>query len=76
MNKIELDIRYNLLKDIESLIQKYLPDSKVFMFGSTANRLALPDSDIDVLVCIDHVKESSTYNILYETIYHIILDSK
>ena len=46
------------------------------MFGSTANRLALPGSDIDVLVCVPHVTCSFTYNLLYETVLHILIASQ
>ena len=46
------------------------------MFGSTANRLALPGSDIDVIVCVDHVSQSSTYNLLFDTILLILMASK
>lgn len=42
------------------------------MFGSTANRLALPNSDIDVLICVEHVTDNTTYNLLFDAIYEIM----
>ncbi len=48
----------------------------MYMFGSTANRLALPGSDIDVLVYCPHVTSSQTYNLLYEAILQIVVSSK
>lgn len=46
------------------------------MFGSTANRLALPGSDIDVLVCVDHVTHNTTYNLLFDCVHLIIRNSQ
>jgi hypothetical protein len=46
------------------------------MFGSTANRFALPGSDIDVLILHPDVTQSHTYNLLYEAILQILLASK
>jgi len=46
------------------------------MFGSTSNRLALPGSDIDVLVTVPNVTSNFTYNLLYETVLHILIASK
>jgi DNA polymerase sigma len=46
------------------------------MFGSTANRLALPGSDIDVLICVPNVTCSFTYNLVYEIVLHILIGSK
>jgi DNA polymerase sigma len=71
----EIKERYDLLDLIESLIKEHIPEAQVFMFGSTANRLALPGSDIDVLVCLDSVKDSPTYSLLFDCILNIILVS-
>ncbi len=46
------------------------------MFGSTGTRFALPGSDIDVLITHPDVTQSYTYNLLYETILQILLESK
>ena len=72
----ELDARYRLLDLLETLIKEHLPEAEVFMFGSTANRLALPGSDIDVLVSMPGVTQNSTYNLLFDSVVHIIAASK
>jgi len=61
INEEELRVRYELLAQIESLIKASISDAEVVMFGSTANRLALPGSDIDVLVCLNNVTQNKTY---------------
>jgi DNA polymerase sigma len=60
-----------MLTHIESLIHKYIPSSKIFMFGSTANRLAFPGSDIDVLV----VENSISFDRLYNDVHQILYQS-
>lgn len=75
MNEGELSVRQSVLSRIEALIKEHIPQASVFMFGSTANRLALPGSDIDVLVCTDHVTMSQTCNLLYECVLAIIKKS-
>jgi len=76
INTEELQIRYNLLSDIESLIKQHISRAEVCMFGSTANRLALPSSDIDLLVFVPGITTSSSYSMLFDAILHIILGSK
>ena len=72
----DLKVRYAILAKIELLIKKHIKEAETYMFGSTANRLALPGSDIDVLVCVPNVTCSFTYNLVYETVLQILIGSK
>lgn len=46
------------------------------MFGSTANRLALPGSDIDVLITVPHIANSQAYSLLFEVVEKLLRSSK
>lgn len=46
------------------------------MFGSTANRLALPGSDIDVLITVPHIQSSHAYQLLFEVIEKLLRTSR
>ena len=69
MSEEELKKRYNLKKHLEEMVKKYIPTAKVFMFGSTANRLAFPGSDIDILI----IENSKNFGDLFAVIYLIML---
>ena len=58
----ELKERYEMLTHIEEMIHNHIPSAKVFMFGSTANRLAFPGSDIDILIVENTYKFNDLYN--------------
>ncbi len=46
------------------------------MFGSTANRLALPGSDIDVVLWVPGIEDSQTFSLLFDVVTMLLLDSK
>ena len=54
---------------MEKMIVSEIPNTKVYMFGSTANRLAFSGSDIDILV----VNNDYGYANLYNHILHIMV---
>ncbi|TNV78011.1 hypothetical protein FGO68_gene9181 [Halteria grandinella] len=71
----ELSLRLSILSELESLIKSHIPLASVALFGSTANRLALPGSDIDILISLPLVTVSHTYGLLYESIVAILQGS-
>eukprot|EP00347_Sterkiella_histriomuscorum_P015534 403356668 len=72
MSDEELQKRYSLLSLLGNLIQAKIPETKAYMFGSTANRLAFAGSDIDVLI----MNDDYGYSNLYNHVLQIIVESR
>lgn len=76
MNWIQLDDaeikkRFELQLHLQAMIKAHLPTVNVYMFGSTANRLAFPGSDIDLLLMGDNY----AFGDLFKAIELIMLNS-
>lgn len=70
MSEDELEERQRLFHNIKKLVLKEIPGAELYMFGSTANRLALRASDIDILVLL---KKENQYGLLRKL--YTVLDS-
>ncbi|CDW89117.1 poly rna polymerase [Stylonychia lemnae] len=71
MSDAEIKQRYEILNEIEKLVQIKIPGTQLYMFGSTANRLAFSGSDIDILV----MNNDYGYANLYNHVLHIMVES-
>ena len=65
LSEKDFDLRIAVFHEVESVILQRFPKCQVVMFGSTANRLALKGSDIDMMV---HSKRKKA-NILFDKIF-------
>jgi len=45
----------NKVKEYSTLLKKYFPLEKVYLFGSYAKNTNRPDSDIDVAIVVSHI---------------------
>ncbi len=65
----EFALRLKVFEEVKQLLCKEIPNTEVYMFGSTASRLALAGSDIDVLVI------NKTQDFIYDKCVKLLTES-